>query len=178
MLLQGDAGHVVKAFGEFVVGGNVVVADAVLRIAGQRDAPGGLYGGGDARPKHGHPKPCGQPGQRADDDGRRARLPVAFVHKAFEPIHSGGFLGIGRSTTQVKRVEHRVVFHEYLVRANEVLYHNTMTVTFNYTSDPGASGSAPNPTNKSGAGARASKLQDEHFRALLRRFPTWGFYAH
>jgi hypothetical protein len=124
------------------------------------------------------PSPAANPanGQTMMVDGPGS--PVAFVHKAFEPIHSGGFLGIGRSTTQVKRVEHRVVFHEYLVRANEVLYHNTMTVTFNYTSDPGAGGTAPNPTNKSGTGRLANKLQDEHFRALLRRFPTWGFYAH
>lgn len=140
--------------------------------------PAGFMGAGTRGLSTVTPSPAANPanGQTMMVDGPGS--PVAFVHKAFEPIHSGGFLGIGRSTTQVKRVEHRVVFHEYLVRANEVLYHNTMTVTFNYTSDPGASGSAPNPTNKSGAGARASKLQDEHFRALLRRFPTWGFYAH
>lgn len=104
--------------------------------------------------------------------------PVNYVHDAFKPIHSGGFLGMGGKTTQVKRVEHRVQFHEYLVRYNQVLYENTMTVTFTYTSDPGASGSAPAPTNKSGTGRTATKLQDEHFRALLRRFPAWGFYAH
>ena len=72
------------------------------------------------------------------------------VHDAFKPIHSGGFLGMGGKTTQVKRVEHRVQFHEYLVRYNQVLYENTMTVTFTYTSDPGASGTPPAPTNKSG----------------------------
>lgn len=104
--------------------------------------------------------------------------PVSYVHEAFKPIHSGGFLGLGGTTTQVRRVEHRVQFHEYLVRANEVLYHNTMTVTFTYTSDPGASGTAPAPTNKSGTGAVASTIRDEHFRALLRRFPAWGFYPH
>ena len=104
--------------------------------------------------------------------------PVNYVHDAFKPIHSGGFLGMGGKTTQVKRVEHRVQFHEYLVRYNQVLYENTMTVTFTYTSDPGATGSAPAPTNKSGTGRTATKLQDEHFRALLRRFPAWGFYAH
>jgi hypothetical protein len=104
--------------------------------------------------------------------------PVSYVHDAFKAIHSGGFLGMGGKTTQVRRVEHRVQFHEYLVRYNQVLYHNTMTVTFTYTSDPGASGSAPAPVNKSGTGAQASKLQDVHFRALLRRFPAWGFYPH
>jgi hypothetical protein len=53
-----------------------------------------------------------------------------------------------------------------------------MTVTYTYTSDPGASGTPPAPVNKSGTGRAATKLQDEHFRALLRRFPAWGFYAH
>ena len=104
--------------------------------------------------------------------------PVSVVHKAFDPVHSGGFLGIGETTTQVKRVEHRVRFHEYLVRANQVLYENTMLVTFTYTSDPGAGGTAPAPTNKSGTGTVASAIRDEHFRALLRRFPAWGFYPH
>lgn len=104
--------------------------------------------------------------------------PVSYVHDAFKPIHSGGFLGLGGTTTQVKRVEHRVQFHEYLVRYNQVLYHNTMTVTFTYTSDPGASGSAPAPVNKSGTGAQATRLQDEHYHALVRRFPGWSFYPH
>lgn len=124
------------------------------------------------------PSPAATPanGQTMMVDGPSSVVRV--VHAAFAPIHSGGFLGLGGKTTQVKRVEHRIQFHEYLVRANRVLYENTMTVTYTYTSDPGARGTPPAPVNKSGTGRTATKLQDEHFRALLRRFPAWGFYAH
>jgi hypothetical protein len=103
---------------------------------------------------------------------------MSEVHAAFSPIHSGGFLGIGGTTTQVRRVEHRVRFVDYLVRGNQVLYVNTMTVTFVYTADPGASGTEAARTNHAGVGRAATKLAAEHYRALLRRFPSWTFYPH
>jgi hypothetical protein len=140
--------------------------------------PAGFMGAGTRGASTVTPSPAANPaaGQTMMVDGPGS--PVNDVHKAFDPVHSGGFMGFRETVTQVKRVEHRVRFHEYLVRANQVLYENTMLVTFTYTSDPGAGGTAPAPTNKSGTGTTASAIRDEHFRALLRRFPAWGFYPH
>lgn len=97
------------------------------------------------------------------------------VAEAFTPVTSGGIWGFGATSTPVRRVEHRVRFHDYLVRGNQVLYENTMTVVFTYTAAP-AGATDPPRVNIPGAGAATSRMRPEHFRALVRRFPTWGFY--
>jgi hypothetical protein len=70
----------------------------------------------------------------------------------------------------------RLKFHDYLVRGMDVLYENTMTVEFPIT---GARGD-PNAgrTNKPGTGRPASALAAEHYKALVAKYPNWGFYAH
>jgi hypothetical protein len=74
------------------------------------------------------------------------------------------------------RVVVRMRFHSYLVRGIEVLYANTMTVSFTLASrsgDPEAS-----RRNDPGTGRPTTRLQAAHFAALLRRFPDWSFYSH
>ena len=146
-------------------------------VSGQCDASVRVHGGRTRGADTTVPSPAANPagGQTMMVDGPSS--PVRYVHDAFARSTRAGSWG-SAVARRVKRVEHRVRFHEYLVRANQVLYENTMLVTYTYTSDPGASGTAPAPTNKSGTGAVASAIRDEHFRALLRRFPAWGFYPH
>ncbi|RKT74650.1 hypothetical protein DFJ66_8017 [Saccharothrix variisporea] len=98
------------------------------------------------------------------------------VAEAFAPVRSGGLWGVGGTSTPVGRVEHRVRFHDYLVRGNQVLYENTMTVVFSYTAAPAPGAPDPPRVNVPGNGAAASRLRPEHFRALVHRFPAWGFY--
>ncbi|MEA2310507.1 MAG: hypothetical protein QOE28_475 [Solirubrobacteraceae bacterium] len=68
----------------------------------------------------------------------------------------------------------RLRFHDYLVRGNEVLYENTMTVTWRLTSAT----DTPRRTNTAGTGATTDKLHTAHYQALIRRFPAWSFYNH
>jgi hypothetical protein len=70
----------------------------------------------------------------------------------------------------------RLKFHDYLVRGMDVLYENTMTVEFPISSAKGD----PNAgrKNKPGTGRPASALAAEHYKALVEKYPKWGFYAH
>jgi hypothetical protein len=76
---------------------------------------------------------------------------------------------------KVDHVALRLRFHLYLVRGMAVLYENTMVVEFVARRGDTA---APAAKNTAGKGATASKLQSEHFDALVRRFPKWSFYPH
>jgi hypothetical protein len=74
----------------------------------------------------------------------------------------------------VDHVVMRAKFYDYLVRGDEVLYENTMTVSWALSS----ASATPSPTNVAGTGSTTSRMRDVHFRALLDRFPAWGFYRH
>jgi hypothetical protein len=74
----------------------------------------------------------------------------------------------------VDHVIMRAKFHQYLVRGNEVLYENTMTVSWRLNS-PSAT---PAPTNRAGTGSATNRMRTAHFRALVDRFPAWAFYNH
>jgi hypothetical protein len=81
---------------------------------------------------------------------------------------------VGFFDTDPAYVIMRLRFHDYLVRGNQVLYENTITVSWKLASKT----DAPARTTTAGAGGTTSKMHNEHYKALVRRFPAWSFYTH
>ena len=96
---------------------------------------------------------------------------AGHIDQAFAPV------GVGPFSKQVKRVEVRARFHQYLVRGMEVLFENGVLVQEVYTAAPSAGGAGARTNIELGGGA-ASKIAPEHYQALVRRFPQYTFYAH